>query len=51
MIWAILFDLDDTLFDEMQFIKGGFKAVSSYISKNNNIDQRVVYQLLLDVLE
>lgn len=51
MIHAILFDLDDTLYDEMQFVKGGFKAVSLYISKNNNIEQKVVYQLLLDVLE
>jgi len=50
-IRAILFDLDDTLYDEMQFVKGGFKAVSLYISKNNNIDQNAVYQLLLDVLE
>lgn len=51
MIGAIIFDLDDTLYDEMQFVKGGFKAVSSYISKNNNINQNVIYQLLLNVLE
>lgn len=51
MIHAIIFDLDDTLYDEMQFVKGGFEAVSSYISKNNNINQNAVYQLLLDVLE
>lgn len=51
MIRAILFDLDDTLYDEMQFVNGGFKAVSLYISKNSNINQNVVYQLLLDVIE
>jgi len=51
IIQAILFDLDDTLYDEMQFVKGGFKAVSLRISKNNNIDQNAVYQVLLDVLE
>jgi len=50
-IKAILFDLDDTLYDEMQFVKGGFKAVSSYISKNNNTDQNTVYPLLLEALE
>lgn len=51
IIQAILFDLDDTLYDEKQFVNGGFKAVSLYISKNNNINQNKVYQLLLDVLE
>ena len=51
MIRAIIFDLDDTLYDEMQFVKGGFEAVSSYTSKNANVNQNVVYQLLLDVLE
>ena len=51
MIRAVIFDLDDTLYDEMQFVKGGFKAVSSYISKNNNTNQTVVYQVLLEALE
>ncbi len=51
MIQAILFDLDDTLYDEMQFVKGGFKAVSLRFSKENNLDKNEVYQLLLDVLE
>lgn len=51
MIRAILFDLDDTLYDEMEFVKGGFKAVSSYISRNNKVNQNAVYKLLLDVLE
>jgi len=51
MIRAIIFDLDDTLYDEMQFVRGGFEAVSSYASKNANVNQNVVYQLLLDVLE
>jgi putative hydrolase of the HAD superfamily len=51
LIKAIIFDLDDTLYDEMQFVRGGFKAVASCISKQNNLDQKVVYHTLLDVLE
>jgi len=51
VIQAVIFDLDDTLYDEMQFVKGGFEAVSSYISKNSGVNQNTVYQLLLDVLE
>jgi len=50
-IKAILFDLDDTLYEEMQFVEGGFRAVSSFISENSNIHRDVFYQLLLEVLE
>ena len=46
-----MFDLDDTLYDEMQFVKGGFKKVSLYISKNYEINNNLVYDLLLEVLE
>jgi len=48
---AVLFDLDDTLYDEMQFVKGGFKAVSIYVSKKYGINQSTFYETLLDVLE
>jgi putative hydrolase of the HAD superfamily len=51
MINAILFDLDDTLYDEMQFVKGGFKAVSLYVSKKYVINQGTFYEILLDVLK
>jgi len=51
LINAILFDLDDTLYDEMQFVKGGFKAVSFYIARQHHLNQRDVYQLLIKTLE
>lgn len=51
MIKAIIFDLDDTLYDETQFVKGGFKAVASYIAKNYNMDNRKLYFLLLSILK
>ena len=51
MIKAILFDLDDTLYNEKQFVKGGFKAVSLYISERCNISKNAFYQTLLKILE
>ena len=39
---AILFDLDDTLFLEKDFVKSGFKAVASYIHNKNGIDEKMV---------
>lgn len=51
MIKAVLFDLDDTLYDEMQFVKGGFKAVSIYVSKRCGINQGMLYKALVDVLK
>jgi len=50
-ISTIIFDLDDTLYEEMQFVKGGFKVVSEYLSKEFNVDRKSTYLLLLDILE
>jgi len=50
MIKAVLFDLDDTLYDEQQFVEVGFKAVSQYISEKYGVDKNAFYQVLLDVL-
>ena len=40
---AILFDLDDTLYLERDFVKSGFKSVASLIQNNNGIDKEVIY--------
>jgi len=50
MIRAVIFDLDDTLYDEMQFVQGGFKAVSQYVSDYYKVDKDEVYDLLMNVL-
>ena len=34
---AILFDLDDTLYLERDFVKSGFKSVASLIQNDNGI--------------
>lgn len=34
MIKAVIFDMDDTLFNEMDFVKSGFKAVDQHLQGN-----------------
>jgi putative hydrolase of the HAD superfamily len=50
MIQALIFDLDDTLYEETQFVRSGFRAVSRYISDTCMVDRDEVYQMLLEVL-
>ena len=50
MIKAIIFDLDETLYDETQFVKGGLKAVARYIAKSKKALQNEVYELLQQAL-
>ncbi|CEO33558.1 HAD family hydrolase [Paraclostridium sordellii] len=38
MIKAVVFDLDDTLISEKEYVKSGFKSISSILSKEHNID-------------
>lgn len=39
----LVFDLDDTLYDEITFVYSGFKAVSSYLSNHYNLNASVLY--------
>ncbi len=50
MIQAIIFDLDDTLYDEKQFVIGGFNAVSYYVSIKYDLNQDIILQLLFETL-
>lgn len=46
MIRAVLFDLDNTLYDEHQFVKSGFTAVSQLLSNKFSLDEETVYACL-----
>lgn len=50
MLQAIIFDLDDTLYDEKQFVIGGFDAVSYYVSIKYDVNQDIVHQVLFETL-
>lgn len=51
MIKAIIFDLDDTLYEERAFVESGFKAVSHYMKKQFGVDNRQFFNVLMDLLE
>jgi putative hydrolase of the HAD superfamily len=46
---AIVFDLDDTLYSERDYVLSGFKAVANWASVNLGIDQDRGYNTLFDL--
>ncbi|MEG1410476.1 MAG: HAD-IA family hydrolase [Romboutsia sp.] len=51
MIKAVIFDLDDTLISEKEFIRSGYKEVARSICEKHELDKKLVYDLLLDTFE
>lgn len=49
MIEAIVFDLDDTLYPEHEFVKSGFKAVDDWVVKSYHVKN--FYQIALNFFE
>lgn len=47
---AVLFDLDDTLYPEMEFVKSGFRAVSQYLASRHHLNEDVLFTQMLDIL-
>ena len=47
----LIFDLDDTLYPELEYVKSGLFAVSKYFSSKFKIDQTSIYNdMLIDLL-
>src|ERR1051325_5244608 len=44
---VLVFDLDDTLYEELTFVKSGFKAVAKFLNKEYGLPQMPVYKKLL----
>ena len=51
MIKAIVFDLDDTLISEKEYIKSGFQAISEYICKKYDLQFKKVLSELMTLSE
>jgi putative hydrolase of the HAD superfamily len=47
---TVIFDLDDTLFPEIDYVKGGFQAVSAYLSQISDRDRWFYYDRLMGIL-
>ena len=47
----LVFDLDDTLYEEIEFVKSGFKAVADYLHKNYSINKEKAFSIMLQELE
>ena len=47
-IKAYIFDLDYTLFDEMQFFNAGMRDVAEYVSEKYNIPADEVFEFCVD---
>lgn len=48
---TIIFDLDDTLYEEKKYVLSGFKSTSEYIETKFNIDKNKIYKECIYELE
>ncbi|MGG3925070.1 HAD-IA family hydrolase [Metabacillus fastidiosus] len=48
---AVIFDLDDTLHPEMDYVLSGFRVVSEHLSININAESKVIYESLISLFE
>ena len=47
---VVIFDLDDTLYDEITFVKSGFNAVASFINKLTGTFQSAIFSRMMEIL-
>lgn len=48
---GFIFDLDDTLYNERDFVLGGFRAVANYLEENVGVDADVAYAKCVELLD
>ena len=49
-IRAVVFDMDDTLYDEMMFVRSGFQSVARYLGIRFDLEEQKIYQIMLELL-
>lgn len=47
---AIIFDLDDSLYDEKQFVQSGFNEVAQFLSLKSSYEKEEIVKILFDAL-
>ncbi|MEW9093550.1 MAG: HAD-IA family hydrolase [Clostridiaceae bacterium] len=50
MIKAVIFDLDDTLYNERDFVYGGFREVARYLSLKYNLKEEEIFKIMIEIL-
>jgi putative hydrolase of the HAD superfamily len=50
LIKAIIFDLDDTLYNEKEFVHGAFDEVAEYLGLKYNISRNLLLNEMIDIL-
>jgi putative hydrolase of the HAD superfamily len=48
---AVLFDLDNTVYPEMEFVESGFRAVARYLSTRCRFDEESLFAQMIDILQ
>jgi len=48
---AVIFDLDDTLYPEIDYVISGFKVVSSKISEYYNLDSNIIFETMINLFK
>ncbi|MGN2369748.1 HAD family hydrolase [Clostridium cagae] len=51
MIKAVIFDLDDTLYNERDFVIGGFKEICKYLSEKYGLEYDELLYKIIEILE
>lgn len=49
-IRAVVFDMDDTLYDETMFVRSGFQSVARYLGLRFDLEEQKIYQMMLERL-
>ena len=49
MIKALVFDLDDTLYDNTNYWLGAFKDISFYLEKEYGVEKNETYSILFKI--
>lgn len=48
---AVIFDLDDTLYPEIEFVKSGFHAVAIHLVLRHRLNKELLIQNMLDIMK
>lgn len=48
---ALLFDLDDTLYPEREFVESGFRAVARYLEETESLDREDLFRRMMRILD